>query len=56
MMHLDTVVWSVEQLERQRRRAEELGATHVLDRSDDPEEPLHVFTDPSGHPFCIFVA
>jgi hypothetical protein len=23
---------------------------------DDPEEPLRVYADPAGHPFCIFVA
>jgi hypothetical protein len=56
MLHLDTVVWSVEQLERQRRRAEDLGARTMLDRSDDPDEPLYVLVDPAGHPFCIFVA
>jgi len=56
MLHLDTVVESVEQLERQRQRAEELGARTMLDRSDDPEEPLYVLVDPSGHPFCIFVS
>lgn len=27
----------------------------VLDRADDPDEPLYVLADPSGHPFCIFV-
>jgi hypothetical protein len=32
-----------------------LGADLVLDRSDDPEEALRVYTDPDGHPFCIFV-
>jgi hypothetical protein len=26
------------------------------DRFDNPEEPLYVFADPAGHPFCIFVA
>ena len=26
------------------------------DRSDDAEEPLRVYADPAGHPFCIFVA
>ncbi len=56
MLHLDTVVGSVEQLHRQRARAEELGAVTVLDRSDDEEEPLFVLTDPAGHPFCIFVS
>ena len=40
----------------QRDRALALGATLLRDRSDDPEEPLYVFADPHGHPFCIFVA
>jgi hypothetical protein len=25
-----------------------------MDQSDDPEEPLWVFTDPAGHTFCLF--
>ena len=54
-MHLDFRVPSVEELERQRRRAEELGATVLLDRTGDDEEPLSVFADPEGHPFCILV-
>jgi hypothetical protein len=45
----------VDSLARQRDRATDLGATLLLDRSDDEEEPLYVFADPSGHPFCIFV-
>jgi len=32
------------------------GARLRLDRSDDEDEPLRVYADPSGHPFCIFVA
>ena len=44
------------ELDRQRERAEALGAELLLDRTDDPDEPLYVFADPSGHPFCIFVA
>jgi hypothetical protein len=28
----------------------------LYDRSDDPEEPLRVYADLAGHPFCIFVA
>lgn len=55
MFHLDTVVPSREELERQRHRALELGATLRLDRTDDEDEPLYVFADPAGHPFCIFV-
>ena len=56
MLHLDTTVDSAEELDRQRDRAVELGATVLLDRSDDADEPLYVFADPAGHPFCIFVA
>jgi len=25
------------------------------DRSADPDEPLRVYADPAGHPFCVFV-
>ena len=54
-LHLDMTVLDVAGLEAQRRRAEALGATLLLDRSDDEDEPLYVFADLSGHPFCIFV-
>ena len=56
MLHLDLTVPTVEQLLAQHDRAIALGATLLLDRSEDPDEPLHVFADPAGHPFCIFVA
>ena len=55
-LHLDFTVSSRGELERQRERAEGLGAELLLDQSDDPDEPLYVFADLSGHPFCIFVA
>jgi catechol 2,3-dioxygenase-like lactoylglutathione lyase family enzyme len=55
-MHLDLTVPSLEELQLQRQRAESLGAQLLLDRTDDPDEPLYVLADPSGHPFCIFVA
>ena len=55
-LHLDLTVDSVEELATQRERALALGATDLLDRSDDEDEPLHVLADPEGHPFCIFVA
>jgi catechol 2,3-dioxygenase-like lactoylglutathione lyase family enzyme len=55
-LHLDLTVASAAELERQRERALALGARLLLDRSDDPEEPLYAFADPAGHPFCIFVA
>ena len=55
MLHLDTVVPTVEDLYAQRQRALDLGARELFDRSEDPEEPLFVLADPAGHPFCIFV-
>lgn len=54
-LHLDCAVADTAELERQRERAEALGATLRLDRTDDPEEPLYVFADPAGHTFCIIV-
>ena len=54
-LHLDLTVDTRDELERQRERAVALGATQLLDRTEDPEEPLYVFADPAGHPFCIFV-
>ena len=55
-MHLDFTVSSLEELQLQRERAESLGAHLLLDRTADSDEPLFVLADPSGHPFCIFVA
>jgi hypothetical protein len=34
----------------------ERGATLLSDWSHDELEPLYVFADPAGHPFCIFIA
>jgi catechol 2,3-dioxygenase-like lactoylglutathione lyase family enzyme len=55
-LHVDFTVSNRAELHRQRERAEALGAELRLDRTDDPGEPLYVFADLSGHPFCIFVA
>jgi len=55
-LHLDLTVPSMEEFEAQHERALGLGARLLRDRSDDPEEPLRVYADPAGHPFCIFVA
>jgi catechol 2,3-dioxygenase-like lactoylglutathione lyase family enzyme len=55
-LHLDLSVPTIEDLEAQRTRAVSLGARLLLDRSADANEPLYVFADPAGHPFCIFVA
>ena len=54
-LHLDLVVSSVADLDAQHERALGLGARLLLDSSRDELEPLRVYADPSGHPFCIFV-
>ena len=55
-LHLDLTVPTVEDLRAQHVRAQSLGARLLLDQSDDAIEPLFVYSDPAGHPFCIFVA
>lgn len=55
-LHVDFTVSSAAELQRQRERAEALGAEILLDRTDEPDEPLYVFADLAGHPFCILVA
>jgi hypothetical protein len=55
-LHLDLTVPTTAELDAQHRRALALGAELLEDRADDPEEPLRVYADPAGHPFCIFVA
>lgn len=54
-LHLDCTVPDTDELTVQHERALSLGATLLLDRFDDDDEPLYVYADPSGHPFCIFV-
>jgi Glyoxalase-like domain len=55
-LHLDLTVATAAGLDAQHERALALDARLLLDRSGDPEEPLRVYADPAGHPFCIFVA
>ncbi len=55
-LHLDLTVGSVEELNDVRSRIVLLGGAVRFDRSDDVNEPLYVFADPDGHPFCVFVA
>lgn len=55
-LHLDLTVPTMTDLAHQHDRALALGARLLADRSDDPEEPLRVYADPAGHPFCIFLA
>lgn len=54
-LHLDLTVDSVEELDAQHARVLELGGRLRYDRSEDPVEPLRVYADPAGHPFCVFV-
>lgn len=56
MLHLDLTVPSTAELDAHHERAMALGARLLRDCSDDPEEPLRVYADLAGHPFCIFVA
>ena len=55
-LHLDLAVRTAAELDAQHGRALALGARLLYDRSDDREEPLRVYADLSGHPFCIFAA
>jgi hypothetical protein len=55
-MHLDTTVPTAADLDVAHGRALALGARLLEDRSDDPQEPLRVYADPAGHPFCIIAA
>ena len=55
-LHLDLAVPTPADLDAQHDRALALGARLLLDRSRDPQEPLRVYADPAGHPFCILVS
>lgn len=55
-LHLDLTVHDVDELDAVHSRVLALGGQLRLDRSDDDEEPLRVYADPYGHPFCVFVA
>lgn len=55
MLHLDFTVNTAEELDEKHEQATALGATLLRDLHDDPEEPIRIYADPAGHPFCIFV-
>jgi hypothetical protein len=55
-LHLDLTVRDVDELSAIHTRVLALGGRLRFDRSDDDEEPLRVYVDPAGHPFCVFVA
>lgn len=54
-LHLDLSVRDIGELNDVHARALALGAELRLDRSTDDQEPLRVYVDPDGHPFCVFV-
>lgn len=54
-LHLDLTVRSVAALDSEHDRVLTLGGRLLSDRTDDPAEPLRVYADPAGHPFCVFV-
>lgn len=54
-LHLDLSVRDFSELNGAHSRVLDLGGQLLLDRSDSVEEPLRVYADPDGHPFCIFV-
>lgn len=54
-LHLDLMVPTSDDLLAQHERAIGLGAHLLRDGFDDPEEPIRIYADPAGHPFCIFV-
>jgi hypothetical protein len=54
-LHLDLSVRDLNELNDVHTRVLDLGGQLLFDRSDLREEPLMVFADPDGHPFCVFV-
>jgi hypothetical protein len=54
-LHLDLTVRTIEELEAVHQRVLELGGEVRFDRSSSTDEPLYVFSDLDGHPFCVFV-
>jgi catechol 2,3-dioxygenase-like lactoylglutathione lyase family enzyme len=54
-LHLDIRVATKDELDAEHDHVLALGARLILDRSDDEEEPVRVYADPAGHPFCLVV-
>jgi catechol 2,3-dioxygenase-like lactoylglutathione lyase family enzyme len=54
-LHLDFRVRSEQQLREQHERVLALGGRLLQDRIDDAEDPLRVYADLDGHPFCLFI-
>ena len=54
-MHLDLTVRTRDELDAVHARVINLGGELLLDRAQSVEEPLRVYADLDGHPFCIFM-
>ncbi len=54
-MHLDLMVSSREELDRQHAFVLALGG-ELLREHLESDQPIRIYADPEGHPFCIFVA
>lgn len=54
-LHLDLTVATRAALDRQHERALGAGARLLVDEADTEDEPIRIYADPAGHPFCIFV-
>jgi catechol 2,3-dioxygenase-like lactoylglutathione lyase family enzyme len=54
-MHLDLTVRTIDELNAVHARVLNLGGALLLDRTHNGDEPLRVYADLDGHPFCIFV-
>lgn len=55
-LHLDLTVTSLDELNSVHSKVLTLGGSLLFDRSDSQDEPLRVYADLDGHPFCVFVA
>lgn len=54
-LHLEMTMPDRAGLDRQHERVLALGGRLLFDRSADAQEPLRVYADPAGHPFCMYV-
>ena len=54
-LHLDITVKNLDELNSVHSKVLTLGGSLLFDRSDSEDEPLRVYADLDGHPFCIFV-
>jgi hypothetical protein len=54
-LHLDLIVPDIDELRAAHERVLALGGRMLADLIDDPQEPLRVYADLAGHPFCVFV-